>query len=483
MALKLKEARIDHNGVRLPEGIYAMAEEGRPILSYKVRWREEDENGVSRNRSKSFSARQHGSLDGALEEARAYREAAVEIVRRGESVLRPDRAARMTVDDLFKEWCALHASTLSERRAREAVRLWHLHVASRGIARVRLGRLAEDPSMIVRFHDQLIADGMSRGNQVEVLKLLRAVLRWGRRRHPNVLALDLTGLFKLPTTGASRLAFATDAYALERLVEAARTRRARNPLLPLRDAALIAAMGFTVATRPSEWLHSVTWADIHATSVEIQKTAGSSDREPGMKTGARAALLLPNARDRILAWRDALEAEHGAQPDSGLVFQALSPEGPLWWPASDQSGPRPVAWTHDDYKHWTARVWRPVRAIAAQAPDCPAGIDTMRFYDCRHTAISLALHSTLIVSDYGMNLHNLAGWAGHDVMTLQRYYAHLIARYQDADPIDLKAECDEARKRVAARPFTPPEPPGPQRAAQRRRRNRARAARVVAATG
>jgi hypothetical protein len=76
----------------------------------------------------------------------------------------------------------------------------------------------------------------------------------------------------------------------------------------------------------------------------------------------------------------------------------------------------------------------------------------MRFYDCRHTAISMALHSTLVSGPHGMNLHNLAGWAGHDVQTLQRYYAHVIARYQNAEPIDLAAECRTAREKVEGNP-------------------------------
>jgi hypothetical protein len=74
-----------------------------------------------------------------------------------------------------------------------------------------------------------------------------------------------------------------------------------------------------------------------------------------------------------------------------------------------------------------------------------------------------------------MNLHALAAYAGHDVQTLQRYYAHVIARYRDARPIDLEAECRRAREQVNANPFAPAERTGPQRDAQRRRRARARA--------
>jgi hypothetical protein len=80
----------------------------------------------------------------------------------------------------------------------------------------------------------------------------------------------------------------------------------------------------------------------------------------------------------------------------------------------------------------------------------------------------------------GMNLHTLAAYAGHDVQTMQRYYAHVIARYRNAQPIDLEAECQAARDGVESAPFEPAEePPGPQRQAQRRRRARARTARHV----
>ena len=98
----------------------------------------------------------------------------------------------------------------------------------------------------------------------------------------------------------------------------------------------------------------------------------------------------------------------------------------------------------------------------------------MVFYDCRHTAISLALHSTLVMGPAGMNLHPLAGWAGHDVATLQSYYSHLIARYVGRPPIDLVAECRRARAAVAASPFVSNNCEGPQREEQRRRRQRSR---------
>jgi len=475
MAAKLVEINVDHHGNQLPAGVYGLVDPDGRLVSYKIRWREEDEDGVPRQPSKSFSLRKLGSADRALEAAIGYLQAAVETVRVDGAVARPDGAAGMSVEELFREWIAKHGAELSEGYGKKVVRYWDNDIAGHSIARVRLARLAEDPSIITRFHDKLIEEGMGAAKRREVLKTLRAVLRWGKARHPKVLSFEMEGLFKLPGQKKTRLAYAADAYGLERIIEAVLGRAKRDDLLPTRDAAFVAAMGFTVAARPSEWLHSATWTDLHEHSVELQRAADAGEESDiGLKTGARAALLLSSASSRIDGYRQALEKRHGPQPDDALVFQKLDEDGPMWDVDPDTGDRTPVAWDDDDYKRWTARVWRPAREVAAKAPSAPNGLAKMTFYDCRHTAISMALHSTLVVGPHGMNLHNLAGWAGHDIQTLQRYYAHFIARYQGKDPIDLEAECEEARERVAAEPFTPPKKPaGPQRGAQRRRRARA----------
>jgi len=120
-----------------------------------------------------------------------------------------------------------------------------------------------------------------------------------------------------------------------------------------------------------------------------------------------------NSRDHI--W--GIPATLDRQPDNALVFQVLSREGPLWY----EDG-FPVEWSEDHYKRWTARVWRPARKLAAEAPDTDDWISGLTFYELRHTAISTALHSTLVMTKDGMNLHTLASYAGHDVRTMQRYY-------------------------------------------------------------
>jgi hypothetical protein len=72
-----------------------------------------------------------------------------------------------------------------------------------------------------------------------------------------------------------------------------------------------------------------------------------------------------------------------------------------------------------------------------------------------------------------MNLHPLAGWAGHDIQTLQRYYSHLIARYMGQPPIEIVEEGRRARVVVETKPFKPKRRVSPQQEEQRRRRARA----------
>src|SRR3954454_1029560 len=481
MATTLTESRVDHRGEPLPDGVYALVEHHGEGVSYKARWRERDPNGVQRQRSKSFSRRDAGSLDRARAAAVAHRDGAREIVRAGDTVLRADRTAGILLGDLFKEWITHHAApNTGERYARDAVRTWDKQIEPR-LGRVKLGALADDPGIIVRFHEDLQDARLAISARRASLALLRAVLRWGRRRYPRALTVDVSGLFQVPSAKRRRLIRAADPIAVERIIAGRAQAPHRDPLGPIRDAALVAAMGFTVAARPSEWLVSATWRDVREGTVELQavqnELGDDSDAEVGLKTGARVALLLPNAYDRLIAYRRALERRFGPQPDHALVFQEVSKEGPLWYDDGF-----PVEWSADHYKRWTARVWRPARQVAAQAPDTEDWIAGITFYELRHSAISTALHSTLVMTKDGMNLHTLASYAGHDVPTMQRYYAHVIARYRNAPPIHLEAECRAAREGVESHPFQPAETPaGPQRQAQRRARARARSARVVTA--
>jgi hypothetical protein len=61
MPTRLSESRTDHNGESLPEGVYALVNPEGEVVSYKARWREQDENAVDRQRSKSFAVASRGS--------------------------------------------------------------------------------------------------------------------------------------------------------------------------------------------------------------------------------------------------------------------------------------------------------------------------------------------------------------------------------------------------------------------------------------
>ena len=448
--------RPDHRGEQLPAGVYAEQSSAGEITGYRIRWREATAPGAVRHYARSFSAKRCGSLDDALRSASAERQRAIRVAERARAPLSvdlrddEDPAARMTVNELFTEWRHWREPVVSGAHRKRMRRYWR-EITGRPLGRVKLERIARDPALLLRFQDQLITEGMGAPARRETLKALRCVLRFGRRRHPNTLNVELSDLFELPKSPRRRLAFVTDPYGLERIIEAVAARPVRDELCSLRDVALVAAMGFAVATRPSEWLYSARWRDIHERSVEFQQSdAAHQGPIIGLKSGARAALLLERARERLMVYRQALEQRFGEQPPHSLVFQALGPEGPLWVTEGGENVP--LAWTRESYLNWTSRVWRPARERAALAPDVDPRIAKMRFYDCRHTAISMALHSKLVVNEHGMNLHSLAAWAGHDVQTLQGYYAHVIARYLGAPAMDLEAECAGARERVRAEP-------------------------------
>jgi hypothetical protein len=483
MAMKVRETGTDHHGNELPDGVSATTRKADGVIvGYRIRWWEEDHNGIRHQPSRSFSERKLGSLDRALEAAITFLTEAREAVKVDGSVARVEKACAMTPNDLLREWIVNHGPEVSQEYREKSDKFWAKEIEPRPIGRTRLDRISSDPSVLVRFQDELVADGIKPSKRREILRLFRAVMRWGRRRHPNALTVELSGLIQLPKQNKSRLAYAADAIGLERIIEAVLTRPARDDLLPLRDAALVAAMGYTIASRPSEWRLSAAWENLFAPpdpsagigTVELQRASlGDPEVIPGLKTGAHVALVLPNAWDRIAVYREALEDRFGPQPQNGLVFQVLGNEGPVWVTPEDGNEPVPLAWTKNNYNQWVRRVWNPARTAAAQAPDAPAGLNKITFYDCRHTAISMALHSTLVVGPHGMNLHPLAGWAAHDIETLQRYYRHLIARYLGQPPIDIEDECRWARLRVEQNPFKPDEREGPQREAQRRRRARA----------
>src|SRR3954453_20335747 len=100
MATRLSESRVDHDGESLPEGVYALVNPRGEVVSYKVRWGEQDENGVEGRHPKSFSRREFGSLEMARAARIRHREGVPGIVRAGDAIPRFEPAAGLTLGEL-----------------------------------------------------------------------------------------------------------------------------------------------------------------------------------------------------------------------------------------------------------------------------------------------------------------------------------------------------------------------------------------------
>src|SRR3954462_13063727 len=91
--------RRDGQGRLLPPGVYEVTDPDGASLGYKVRWREQGPDEVSRQASKSFIASEIGSLDEALTKASLYREQAVRMTEAEGAVLREGPASTVTVNE------------------------------------------------------------------------------------------------------------------------------------------------------------------------------------------------------------------------------------------------------------------------------------------------------------------------------------------------------------------------------------------------
>jgi hypothetical protein len=468
------ERKRTPDGEDLPNGIWAKYGAGGELIGFKVKWRERTGPSTSSQRAHTVRVAQPVRWRVALREALRYQRAALAIADRGEAVTRSGMSERVTLDELFTSWLRRYAGReLSARYVRESARLWGSHVSAmrlgedgaRCFGDLTIREVIDQPGWLVAYQEALEATGAGDASVRKILFLVRGVLERGQRWHPDVLIRNpAVSMFEMPTGKRRRLVRAPSLIAAHRVREAILNRRARDPLRPVIEAALVAAMAETIALRPSELLHSVRWEDLHDRSLWIQRAEPILDQvddaEPGLKTGARSTLLLPTARDELLGLRAAIERRYGRQAGHGLIFQKIGSQGPLWTAAGE-----PVPWSLDDYKRFTERVYRPARRTAARAEDVPAWVARMRFYDLRHGAVSLALHG-------GMSQHELSRYSGHSEKTLNDIYAHVIKEYEGRERVDMSQEALRARAHVAERPHRAVASVGPQTGQQRRRRMR-----------
>jgi hypothetical protein len=448
---------LDERGRKLP--IFPNRNGDGEVISWKVRWREEDPQ-TGRRRHPSTSKKTAAAAVAFYEDVRYLR-------RQGATPARPEPSGSMTMDELGAEWLERFAfPNCTPRYARESARWWDTEISAR-IGQYTLEQLMQRPGVFGELQEQLTQAGMRAPSQRKVIGLVNAVLERGQRWHPEVLKYHpARGQFEPPSTKRKRLVRPLPVIALERIREAVLRRPVRDPLSRLFDAAFVSCMGEGIACRPSELRLSATWDGIGARTLLLQTVVEPDERDDaeGLKTGARSTLLLPTAREDVRTFGAALDARFGPQPGHGLIFQARGPSGPLW----DGEEPVPTSWTA--YNNWVKRVWRPACQVAARSERSLSWVAKARLYDARHSAVSLAIRA-------GYDQGQVARYAGHTIQTLAEIYQHVFDEYEGSDPIEMAELAADARRRVIESPNSASRPgtSATQRRAMRRYRARRKA--------
>jgi integrase len=173
--------------------------------------------------------------------------------------------------------------------------------------------------------------------------------------------------------------------------------------------ALVSVLAYS-GVRPGVAL-SLRWSDVGTKTLRIEGGTDPDGSTKETKTGpARSVILLPPLAADLKAWKRA--APKGAT----LVF-------------SKDGG----AWTEHDWRNWRKR--RFVKAAEG------AGVPIKRAYDLRGSIASLWLQQ-------GVNPVQAAAWLGHDVATLYRDYARVIAELDPDDKTTATARITAARGKL-----------------------------------
>jgi integrase len=183
-----------------------------------------------------------------------------------------------------------------------------------------------------------------------------------------------------------------------------------------RDALIVSLLAYS-GIRPGE-LRALRWADVRDRTLLVQRGADQAGKAKATKTRRRRPvrllpLLTQDLREhRLLARRP---------PDRESILLDEDGEG----------------WSKTTWQLWRRDRW---------APACrAAGLGSVpRPYDLRHSFASLLLAE-------GRQPLYVAAQLGHSVAVLYSTYAHLIAEYAEAPPIDAEDEIRHARAQVCVR--------------------------------
>ena len=356
--------------------------------------------------------------------------------RRGD-LIDLDRGSELLKDFVAEWWEAYAKNNLAISTRKTYATVWNRHGLDR-VGHLELRQVT--PAVVARLRQDLETDGVGVEAIRKLMTMMQAAFRealiWDRLP-PN--ARNPVQLVRKPT---SRRKLAIVAFSTTR-VEAL-----RNAVRPGDDTSvlLITLLAYE-GLRPEEAL-ALEERHVGKATLLIEQKNVDGEIEPGQKTNKppRFPDLFTPVLEDIRAFVDRRPVLPDAQGRRLLIRR---PDG--------------EAWTETDYRNWRTRSFQTAAASAGLAKLERRAItktvdgttrrrvrsryDGPRPYDLRHTAASLLLR------DPNYTLPEVAAFLGHDIATLSKHYAHIIAELKGEPPMAVGDAI------VAARGKTPPERP------------------------
>lgn len=321
----------------------------------------------------------------------------------------------MTLGDFFRgpymnrRWPSLAGATQDKYRS-----CWNVHVThpKYGIARRTLADIDEDPNIVAEMKGAMSSAGVGRSTINNTLGLLGSIFTQairtpgsGIRHHPmrgGVIPYESTNPDEPPLPhGPLAVAMVASQMRDDELISA---EGSRLYMMLMNGSGL----------RPGE-ARALRTEDIREHTLAIWRALGSKGELKEIKnTKWHFPPIPPDVREALLDFASGRE----------FVF--------------------PMLQTKDAQRDWTKRVFGRARdSVASEHRKRWPQLGRTTPYDLgRHSFAALYLRGGWWE---GYKRQELASWLGHDVRTLERHYAGLIAEYQhDRNPIDPEAELAEA---------------------------------------
>lgn len=378
-----------------------------------VRWREGGRGRAGRARQKTH--RRRGVADAHLKKVRDIED------RRGGGV--PGGDGSWTVERFFLEkFLPLRGPTVTagtrgswERRwqpKRERPSVWHV---SRWA-----GWALEDinAEAILEWHALMVRKGATEATMYRCHDLLVSVLSFA-------VKLDYVAVNRAKGCQPQYKPKRTAGVWLPDTIERVRQvfiDRSLNPRFRTwdrqRDAVLIAVLAYC-GLRPGEAL-ALTWGQVLERSLWVTHTIPGLDDDPTdfaggrTKTGVERGVPMPDFVIAMLnEWR--------------LACRDRRPGAPVFPTAVDV----PMPWTYNKWVNWRKVQWEP--ALEA------AGVEYRKPYHLRHSCVTMWIYS-------GCNIIEAAGRAGHTPETCMKTYAHRLADFDPANPLNVERAFADARR-------------------------------------